>query len=197
MFQFGPCAQAYGKSGVLFCLRLAVVTGGSSARSEHFMVNYSWRDRRSESSSLPLSPARADPDKGLDSDSVLSDIWSVGRRVSAPLRGAARNSPSTGTRDFPTFAPEAFLLFCLFAFLPFASVPVSVPVSVSVQLGLAGQSPRRDSQALCLTSSGLSCVFVSCSHPGLCVIALTPRQFSGFICDGETSNAGDTATRRT
>ena len=37
---------------------------------------------------------------------------------------------------------------------------VSVSVSVSVQLGLAGQSPRRDSQALCLTSSGQVLVFL-------------------------------------
>ena len=37
--------------------------------------------------------------------------------------------------------------------------------------GREGQSPRRDSQALCQTSTGLSCVFVSYPHPLNCVIA--------------------------
>ena len=63
--------------------------------------------------------------------------------------------------------------------------------------GRAGQSPRRYSQALCLTSSGLLCVFVSFSHPVLCVIAHTFRQFSGFICDGpETSNGRGATSER-
>ena len=62
--------------------------------------------------------------------------------------------------------------------------------------GRAGQSPRRDSQALCLTSSGLPCVFVSCSHLVLCVIAHTSRQFSVFTSDGEAPNGGSGATRR-
>ena len=63
--------------------------------------------------------------------------------------------------------------------------------------GWAGQSPRRDSQALCLTSSGLPYVVCFVFHPLPCVIAYTFRQFSGFICDGPEASNRDAQPRGT
>ena len=69
---------------------------------------------------------------------------------------------------------------------------VSVSVSVSAGAGRAGQSPRRDSQALCLTSSGRVLVFlcdqfVSNSTSLVCLLEPRRRQASAILARPEQS----------